>query len=242
MTIDAANLKTAEEANGVENPPAETEQIPDVLQPVNSKELGKKQDRFAIIPLYTRHHKYALNGEYMIDENTGASARKLENGKVVMVGEEGRLRHHLAMFESELGYYGMRKALIKQAYYDDDSYIHTYKSGTNLLDDPIYIDDQLKIKKLCISLDMDILDAVEDSPKLKNADIDPDVIVKYTVDMGVRKEYSCKLSVLCNTIEEIDTISLAINQIILPSDLECVLEQCFIVVHSILIGVIEEEL
>lgn len=215
---------------------------PTPIDPINTKELGKKQDRFAITPLYTKWHKYALKGEYMIDENTGASGIKLENGNVIMVGEEGRTRYHIAMFESELGYYGMRKALIKQAYFDDDSYIHTYKSGTNLLDDPIYIDDQLKIKKLCLSLDLDICQSVEDTPKMKIAEIDPDVIVSYTVDMGEKREYQCKLSVLSNTIEELDTISLAINQIILPSDINCILEECFIITHSILIGVIEEEL
>lgn len=212
------------------------------LAPVDSKELGLKQDRFAIIPLYTKHYKYALNGEYMIDENTGAPGIKLPNGRIVMDGEEGRLRYHIAMFESELGYYGMRKAVIKQAYYDDDSYIHLYKSGTNLLDDPVYIDDQKKIKKLCISLDLDIFEDVEESPKMKIADIDPDVIVRYTIDMGKRQEYQCKLSTIKNTIEEMTTISLAINQIIMPSDLGCVLEKCHIIVHSILIGVIEEEL
>lgn len=229
--------------DGVPTTPTEpTTPETEPLYPIDTKELGKKQDRFAIIPLYTKHHKYALNGEYMIDQFTGASGIKLENGKVIMDGEEGRLRYHIARFESELGYYGMRKALIKQAYYDDDSYIHTYQSGTNLLDDPIYIDDQKMIKKLCLSLDLTILEAVEDTPKMKAAEIDPDVIVKYTVDMGVKKEYRCKLSVLNTTIEELNTISLAINQIILPSDLGCILENCFIITHSILIGVIEEDL
>lgn len=212
------------------------------LRPLPSKELGELQDRFALIPLYTKHHEYALDGEYMIDENTGASAIKLPDGRIVMDSEEGRLRYHIMQFETELGYYGMRNAIIKQAYYDDDSYIHTYKSGTNLLDDPIYIDDQLKIKKLCISIDMDIMEGVEDSPQLKIANIDPDVIVKYSVDMGVRREYTCKLSELRMTIEEMDTISLAINQIILPSDLDCILEECHIVIHSILVGLIEEKL
>lgn len=237
-------LRSAEEANGVKEtttPSGETVINP-VLESITSKELGKLQDRFAIIPLYTKHYQYALNEEYMIDENTGAPGIKLENGKVVMDGEEGRLRYHVMQFESELGYYGMRKAVIKEAYYDNDSYLHIYKSGTNLLDDPIYIDDQLKIKKLCISLDMDIFESVDDTPKMKIANIDPDVIVRYSVDMGVKKEYTCKLSLLRMTIEELNTISLAINEIILPSDLECILEQCHIIVHSILIGVVEEEI
>lgn len=226
--------------SGGENTP--TSPIIPEPYPIDTKVLGKKQDRFAIIPLYTKWYKYALNGEYMIDEHTGASGIKMENGKVVMDSEEGRLRYHIETFESELGYYGMRKALIKQAYFDDDSYIHIYRSGTNLLDDPIYIDDQKMIKKLCISLDLDILESVEDTPKMKFAEIDPQVIVKYTVDMGKRQEYECKLSVLRNTIEELNTISLAINQIILPSDTECILENCHIIIHSILIGLIEEDL
>ena len=210
--------------------------------PVNSKQLGELQDRFAIIPLYTTNYEYALNGEFMIDPLSGASGIKLNNGKVVMVGEEGRLRYHAMEFENMLSYYGMRKAIIKHAKFDDDSHIHLYESGNNLLDDPIYIDDQEKIKKLCLSLDLDILSEVEASPKMHMTNIDPEVIVKYSVDMGVRKEYRCKLSELRMTIEDLDTISLAINEIILPSDLDCILENCLILVHSILVGVIEEPL
>lgn len=211
-------------------------------KPVNSKELGELQDRFAITPLYTKNYKYALNDEFMVDENSGATGIKMSNGKVIMDGEEGRLRYHIMQFESELGYYGMRNAIIKKAYYDDDSYIHTYKSGTNLLDDPIYIDDQQMIKKLCISLDLDILQSVKNTPIMQIANIDPDVIVKYTVDMGEEREYECKLSSLRMTVEDMNTISLAIREIVLPSDIECILENCHILVHSILIGIVEEEL
>lgn len=209
---------------------------------ITSKQLGELQDRFAIIPLYTNHYEYALNGEFMIDPLAGTPGIKLANGKVVMVGEEGRLRYHAMQFENELSYYGMRNAIIKHAKFDDDSHIHLYESGNNLLDDPIYIDDQEKIKKLCISLDLDILSEVEASPKMHMTNIDPEVIVKYSVDMGVKKEYRCKLSELRMTIENLDTISLAINEIILPSDLGCVLENCLILVHSILVGVVEEPL
>ena len=75
---------------------------------ITSKQLGELQDRFAIIPLYTNHYEYALNGEFMIDPLAGTPGIKLANGKVVMVGEEGRLRYHAMQFENELSYYGMR--------------------------------------------------------------------------------------------------------------------------------------
>lgn len=211
-------------------------------EPVTSKELHELQDRFAIIPLYTKHHKYALNGEYMIDHNTGASAIKLENGKIIMDGEEGRAKYHAIEFENNLRYYGMRNAIIKRAVFDNDSYVHTAVAGENMLDDPIYIDDQEKIKKLCISLDLDVLSESDDTPRMVMNYFDPDINVKYSVDMGEKHEFTCKLSNLGITIEELDTISLVINEMTLLPDVSCALDNSLILIHSILIGVLEEEI
>lgn len=215
-----------------------------VSQPkhVTSKNLKELQDRFAIIPLHTNHYEYALNGEYMIDPNCGSSAIKSENGKIISSSEEGRIRYHAMQFEQELSYYGMRNAIIKRAVFDNDTYVHTYNVGDNMLDDPIYIDDQEKVKKMCLSLDLDILQPVEESPRMVVSYTDPEVNVKYAVDMGERHEFTCKLSDLRHTIEELDTISLVINEISLLPDISCALDDCFILVHSILIGVVEEEI
>lgn len=211
-------------------------------EPVTSKELHELQDRFAIIPLYTSNYQYALDGEYMIDPNTGASGIKLPNGKIVMDGEEGRIRYHAMRFEENLRYYGMKNAIIKKAIFDNDSYIHTNVAGDNMLDDPIYIDDQEKIKKLCISLDLDILESVDNSPRMTMSYFDPEINIKYSIDMGERREITCRLSNLSSTIEELDTISLVINEMTLVPDVSCALDNCYIVIHSILIGVLEEEI
>lgn len=214
----------------------------DKLEPVSSKELHELQDRFAIIPLYTSNYQYALNGEYMIDPNTGVSAIKLENGKIMMSGEEGRARYHSMQFESNLRYYGMRNALIKKATFDNDSYTHTNEIGYNILDDPIYIDDQELIKKFCISLDLDVLESSDETPKMIMSYFDPNVCVKYAIDMGERREFTCRLSNLGIAIEEVNTVSLVINEITLLPDISCAIDNCIVLVHSILIAVLEEEL
>lgn len=238
--LDSAELAlTKAKSSGISVQSDEVESD-STLQPVNSKELHELQDRFAIIPLYTENYEYAFDGEYMIDPNSGSSAIKLSNGKVIMDGEEGRTRYHSMQFEQDLSYYGMRNAIIKKVIYTDDSYIHTYEVGNNMLDDPVYIDDQLKIKKMCLSIDMDILTSTVDSPKMTVAYVDPIVNVKYSVDMGVDHEYSGKLSELRHTIEEMDTISLVIREIYLSPDVN--LDDTYMLVHSILIGVVEEKL
>ena len=212
------------------------------LEPVTSKELHELQDRFAIIPLHTTNYKYALEGEYMIDPSTGASGIALSNGKILMDSEEGRVKYHAMKFEENLRYYGMRNSIIKKVIFDDDSYIHTNKAGDNILDDPIYIDDQEMIKKLCISIDLDILESADDTPMMVMSYFDPEINIKYSIDMGEKRELTCKLSNLNSTIEELNTISLVINEMTLIPDISCALDDCYIVVHSILIGVLEEEI
>lgn len=212
----------------------------DKLEPVHSKELGMMQERFAMTPLYTKYYEYALQTEYMIDEYSGSSSVKLMDGRIVMDQEEGRLRYHLMLYEQELSYYGMRTAIIKKAIYDNDSYIHPATSGKNILDSPIYIDDQKIIRKMSVSLDVDILDGVDYSPILHTINIDPNIMVKYTADMGGKGQYVCKLSQLRMTIETMDTISLTIEEIVILTDEEHMLERCLILPHSILIGLVED--
>lgn len=233
------------------NPPEEGEtntvnpEPPVILpqpEPINSKRLGELQDRFAIIPIYSKFYNYAMTGEYMIDEHTGTSGIKLEDGKIIMNEEDERLRYHMLNLTNDISYFGMRQAIIKLACFDDDSHLKVYKSGTNLLDDPIYIDDQKLINRFAISLDIDILQNIDEYIRYQVSYFDPDVIVRYDIDEGVSKEFRTKLSSLAITLQDIDSVSLAINEIILPSDTECILEQCIIILHSILIAVTEKPL
>lgn len=242
-----------QEPDKTPNPPSEeggenleNDQEPPIVvpqpDPITDKRLGELQDRFAIIPLYTKHYPYAMPGEYMIDEHTGTSGIRLDNGKIIMNEEDERLRYHMLNLTNDISYFGMRQAIIKLACSDDDSFLKVYKSGTNLLEDPIYIDDQQMITRFGISLDIDILENVDGFIRYQVSYFDPDVIVRYDIDEGISKEFRTKLSQLAIALQDVETVSLAINEIILPSDIDCILEQCIIVVHSILIALREKPL
>ena len=208
--------------------------------PITGKALGELEERFAFTPIYTKNYKYAKATEYMIDEYTGQGAVKLIDGHIVSVQENGRLRHHTMEFESDLSYYGMRNSIIKSVVYEDDSYIHAVKAGTNILDGSIYIDEQTYVDKMCISIDFDILEKVDGTPRLQNSHIDPTILIEYRVDGGERHRYSCKLSELRLTSELMHTISIEIESITIQVGRNDPIVDCLILVHSILVAVTEE--
>lgn len=209
-------------------------------EPITGKALGEKKYRFSITPIYTKNYVYALPTEMLMDENTGTTAVMLKDGKYVASEEGGRLKYHLMQFEQDLSYYGMRNCIIKNVLYDDDSYIHLYKNGDNLLDDSIYIDEQRYINKMCISVDLDIYEPIMGTPRMQRSSLDPELVVTYRVDFGERHTYRCKYSEIRRISEVMHTISLEIESIKITPDEGGKLEKCYIPIHSILVAITEE--
>lgn len=206
---------------------------------ITGKALGEMQHRWSVTPLYTKNYKYARNTEMMMDEYSGETAVKLSNGKILMGQEGGRLKYHLMQFESDLSYYGMRNSIINNIVYDDDSYTHLAKVGTNLLDSSIYIDEQTYLDKLCISLDIDIFLEEDDTPKMQISHVDPEFAIEYRVDGGKRHKYRCKLSEFRLTSELVHTMSIEIESITMMADEKGLLDNAYSLVHSILVAVTE---
>lgn len=225
-----------EEPDVPEKVPQERPQ-PEVIA---GKALGEKQHRWSITPLYTKNHKYALPTEMLMDENTGSTGIMLADGKYLMGEEGGRLKYHLMQFESDLSYYGMRKSIIKNILFDDDSYIHRVIPGANILDSSIYIDEQAYITKMCISIDFDIYTEVEGTNKLQRSNLDPEIRVEYRLDGGERHKYQCKLSELRLLSEDMHSISIEIENITMLIDDERLISNCYVTIHSILVAVVEE--
>lgn len=206
-------------------------------EPITGKALGEKKYRFSITPIYTHNYNYALPTEMLMDKNTGSTAVMLANGKYIASEEGGRLKYHLMQFEQDLSYYGMRNSIIKNVLYDDDGYIHLYENGQNLIDDSIYIDEQKYINKMCISIDLDVYEAVLGTPKMQRSYLDPEMVITYRVDFGERHTYRCKYSELRRMFEVMHTISLEIESIKITPDEQGILDKCYIPIHSILVAI-----
>lgn len=140
-------------------------------------------DRWAVTPLYTTNHEYALTGEYLCDPNTGEPAIKREDGTVINVSEIARINYHLETFSTALSYLGMRTSKIFSIVPDIDDHVFVYDG--NGLDDEIVLESDSQIKKAVISFDISVLEKVEGSNMLRMIDRDPVVNVEYTIGAGV---------------------------------------------------------
>lgn len=192
--------------------------------------IKELQDRFAVTPLHTSNHDYALNGEYLIDDNTGSPAIKRDDGSIVSIGELGRMKEHLSQFETNLIYYNMGRSQIFLMNFNDDSKVKEY-DGTNILDEDVQITKSLK--QICLSIDATILTKSGSSNILKIADIDPVIKIVYAINNGEDKQISYTLSDLKNHPVFING-TVTIKEIKFEDDLSSYIT----FIHSILIAIL----
>lgn len=185
---------------------------------VDYSEISKMQDRFALRPLNTTKHEYALPHEFMCDPVTAETAVKNEDGTVTAISMTVRLRHHIEEFSNAITLYGMGMADIYHITFEDEYHAKLYKPETNILDVTDYElrkDDASNIKKLCISIDATILEKHEGTNLLEIADFDPTVTIRYQVGKSDPDIMSCKLSRLPRQVIPVDGNIMVIESIVL---------------------------
>lgn len=165
--------------------------LPDTVAPDGDTSYGgegiEKEDRFAVTPLYTRYNEYALDGEYMVDKNTGAPAIKRENGTVVCIHEISRLKEHLERMTEGLCYLGLRNTSIYNMMYNDESEVTVY-NRTNMLDEPAIVTTEDLVSKIVISVDLSILEKFDNDMFLHQTGIDPEIYMSYRLGPGIDEE------------------------------------------------------
>lgn len=189
-------------------------------------------DRWAVTPLYTTNHKYALTGEYLCDPNTGEPAIKRKDGTVINVSEIARINYHLETFSTALSYLGMRTSKVFSIVPDNDDHVFVYDG--NGLDDEIKLESENQIKKAVVSLDISVLEKVEGSNMLRMIDRDPVVNLEYVIGNGVvTRTVSMKASDLNYNTIPINDKSFTLKAIRLPQ-VDASGYTCFI--HSIFVA------
>ena len=181
--------------------------------------LRELQDRFAITPLHSSNHKYALKGEFLCDPETGGTGIRHNDGTITMIDEVNRKKEHIDIFEQKLILANIGRYTIFDAQFDDTSKVKTYFRGENLLDNEMLIerDNGEDIGKIALSIDTTILQKSEDDYILRWSNYDPVITVKYYTEKNHVNEqmYEQVASRLGDRCLEIDSPTLIISSIVI---------------------------
>lgn len=181
--------------------------------------LRELQDRFAITPLHSSNHKYALKGEFLCDPETGGTGIRHNDGTITMIDEVNRKKEHIDIFEQKLILANIGRYTIFDAQFDDTSKVKTYFRGENLLDNEILIEreNNENVGKIALSIDTTILQKSEDDYILRWSNHDPIITVKYYTEKDHTNElmYEQVASRLGDRCLEIDSPTLIISSIVI---------------------------
>lgn len=198
---------------------------------VNYDGIGALQDRFAIRPLNTDKHEFALKQEFMTDPGTAEPAIRNEDGTITAINMTVRLNHNIEEFSNNITLFGMGRADIYHLTFDNEYKTNVYTPNTNMLTEEIEIPK--KIKRLALAINITALTQHEDCKMLTVADVDPMITVQYKVD-DVAKEMRCKLTRLKDNILEEDKASTFIITSIVLQGIPDTVVKTF--AHSILLA------
>lgn len=198
---------------GVENMDIELTQVP-----VDTC-LRELQDRFAITPLHSSNHKYALKGEFLCDPETGGTGIRHNDGTITMIDEINRKKEHIDNFEQKLILANIGRYTIYDAQFDDTSKVKTYFRGNNLIDNEILIEREggEDIGKVAFSIDATILQKSDDDDILRWSNHDPSVTITYYTEKNHANEqiYTQVASRLGDRCIEVNSPTLVISSIVL---------------------------
>ena len=183
-------------------------------------QLRELTDRFAITPLHSSNHKYAIKGEFLCDPETGGTGIRHNDGTITMIDEVNRKKEHIDIFEQKLILANIGRYTIYDAQFDDSSKVKVYFRGENLLDNEILIErDETEgnIGKVAFSIDTTILQRSNDNDILRWSNHDPSVTITYYTekDHNEVKEYTQVASRLGDRAIDIDSPTLVISSIVL---------------------------
>lgn len=180
---------------------------------VNYDGIGALQDRFAIRPLDTDKHEFALKQEFMTDPGTAEPAIRNEDGTITAINMTVRLNHNIEEFSNNITLYGMGRANIYHLTFDNEYKTYVYTPNTNMLTEEIELPK--KVKKLAVAVNITMLTEHDGCKMLTVADVDPVITIQYRVD-DVAKEVRCRLTRLKDNIIEEDKLSkIVITSIVL---------------------------
>ena len=181
--------------------------------------LRELQDRFAITPLHSSNHKYALKGEFLCDPETGGTGIRHNDGTITMIDEVNRKKEHIDIFEQKLILANIGRYTIFDAQFDDTSKVKTYFRGENLLDNEILIEREggEDIGKVALSIDTTILQKSDDDYILRWSNHDPIITVTYYTEKDHVSEqvYEQVASRLGDRCLEINSPILVISSIVI---------------------------
>lgn len=181
--------------------------------------LKELQDRFAITPLHSSNHKYALKGEFLCDPETGGTGIRHNDGTITMIDELNRKKEHIDNFEQKLILANIGRYTIYDAQFDDTSKVKTYFKGDNLLDNEILIEREggENVGKVALSIDVTILQKSDDDYMLRWSNHDPSITITYYTgkDHTNQQTYTQVASRLGDRCIEVESPVLVISSIVL---------------------------
>lgn len=183
-------------------------------------QLRELTDRFAITPLHSSNHKYAIKGEFLCDPETGGTGIRHNDGTITLIDEVNRKKEHIDIFEQKLILANIGRYTIYDAQFDDSSKVKVYFRGENLLDNEILIErdeSEGNIGKVAFSIDTTILQRNNDNDILSWSNHDPSVTITYYTekDHSEVKEYTQVASRLGDRTIDVDSPVLVISSIVL---------------------------
>ena len=182
-------------------------------------ELRELSDRFAITPLHSSNHKYALKGEFLCDPETGGTGIRHVDGTITMIDEVNRKKEHIDNFEQKLILANIGRYVIFDAQFDDTSRVKVYFRGKNLLDNEILIErtNGEDIGKVAFSIDATVLQKTGDDDFLRWSNHDPSITITYYTEKDHINEqtYTQVASRLGDRYIEINSPVLVISSIVL---------------------------
>ena len=191
--------------------------------------------RYSFTPLHIGNHNDARKGEYMCDPVSGAPGMKTEEGEILSYGFISRLAQHKTTMMDKLSYHSMAGVSVYQLELNDNTRCTVVNPDTNVFDDEC--DFGLPVKRLMISIDMDILEKGTDDVMMLS-EFDPTIKLEYALDSSDPTNITSvqlPLTQINNMVFDINSNSMVFKGIYmvddgsLPNTLKCIL-------HSILVA------